>query len=172
MEILVYLSRNLSFSLVSQLSVHCQSAGFHHCFSRANASISKSIFSKRPPWGLNIIMKIDSVKLAWSDSKGFTNVYCDQHLSLWLERCDYPCVMLQKDTVKIVTFLCVSFSLVCLCWCVMHQKTMAGIFILLCHRAGLDTIFVQIYMDAPPGVPGVSKNQIYFFTNKTVEFLR
>ena len=40
------------------------------------------------------------------------------------------------------------------------------------HTAGLDTIFVQIYMDAPPGVPGVSKNQIYFFTNKTVEFLR
>ena len=28
-----------------------------------------------------------------------------------------------------------------------------------CHTAGLDTIFVQIYMDAPPGVPGVSKNQ-------------
>ena len=37
--------------------------------------------------------------------------------------------------------------------------------------AGLDTIFVQINMDALPGVPGVSKNQI-FFTNKTVEFLR
>jgi hypothetical protein len=40
------------------------------------------------------------------------------------------------------------------------------------HTAGLDTIFVQIYMDALPGVPGVSKNQIFFFTNKTVEFLR
>ena len=40
------------------------------------------IFSKRPPWGLNIIMKIDLVKLLLSDSKGFTNVYCDQHLSL------------------------------------------------------------------------------------------
>ena len=39
------------------------------------------------------------------------------------------------------------------------------------HTAGSDTIFIQIYMDAPPGVPGVSKNQI-FFTNKTVEFLR
>ena len=25
------------------------------------------------------------------------------------------------------------------------------------HTAGSDTIFVQIYMDAPPGVPGVSK---------------
>ena len=25
------------------------------------------------------------------------------------------------------------------------------------HTAGLDTIFVQIYMDALPGVPGVSK---------------
>ena len=43
---------------------------------------------------------------------------------------------------------------------------------LLKHTAGLDTIFVQIYMDAPPGVPGVSKNQIHFFKNKTVEFLR
>ena len=40
------------------------------------------------------------------------------------------------------------------------------------HTAGLDTIFVQIYMDALPGVPGVSKNQIFFFTNETVEFLR
>ena len=40
------------------------------------------------------------------------------------------------------------------------------------HTAGSDTIFVQIYMDPPPGVPGVSKNQIFFFTNKTVEFLR
>ena len=39
------------------------------------------------------------------------------------------------------------------------------------HTASLDTIFVQIYMDPPPGVPGVSKNQIFFFTNKTVEFL-
>ena len=27
------------------------------------------------------------------------------------------------------------------------------------HTAGLDTIFIQIYMDAPPGVPGVSKEQ-------------
>ena len=26
------------------------------------------------------------------------------------------------------------------------------------HTAGLDTIFVQIYMDPPPGVPGVSKD--------------
>ena len=30
------------------------------------------------------------------------------------------------------------------------------------HTAGLDTIFVQIYMDALPGVPGVSKNQNFF----------
>ena len=29
---------------------------------------------------------------------------------------------------------------------------------LLHHRAGSDTILVQIYMDAPPGVPGVSKD--------------
>ena len=40
------------------------------------------------------------------------------------------------------------------------------------HTAGSDTIFVQIYMDPPPGVPGVSKNQIFFFKNKTAEFLR
>ena len=40
------------------------------------------------------------------------------------------------------------------------------------HTAGSDTIFVQIYMDPPPGVPGVSKNQNFFFTNKTDEFLR
>ena len=26
------------------------------------------------------------------------------------------------------------------------------------HTAGSDTIFVQIYMDLPPGVPGVSKD--------------
>ena len=40
------------------------------------------------------------------------------------------------------------------------------------HTAGLDTIFVQIYMDALPGVPGVSKNQILFFKNESVEVLR
>ena len=27
----------------------------------------------------------------------------------------------------------------------------------LYHTAGSDTIFIQIYMDAPPGVPGMSK---------------
>ena len=31
------------------------------------------------------------------------------------------------------------------------------------HTAGLDTIFIQIYMDALPGDPGVSKNQIFFY---------
>ena len=25
------------------------------------------------------------------------------------------------------------------------------------HTAGLDTIFIQIYMDVPPGMPGVLK---------------
>ena len=40
------------------------------------------------------------------------------------------------------------------------------------HTADLDTIFVQIYMDALPGVQGVSKNQNFFLTNKTVEILR
>ena len=40
------------------------------------------------------------------------------------------------------------------------------------HTARCDTILIQIYMDAPPGVPGVSKNHIYFFTNETVFLLR
>jgi hypothetical protein len=30
------------------------------------------------------------------------------------------------------------------------------------HTAGYDTIFVQIYMDPPPGVPWMSKNWIFF----------
>ena len=30
------------------------------------------------------------------------------------------------------------------------------------HTARWDTIFVQIYMDTLSGVPGVSKNQIFF----------
>ena len=40
------------------------------------------------------------------------------------------------------------------------------------HTASSDTIFVQIYMDALPGVPGMSKNQILFFKNESIEFLR
>ena len=40
------------------------------------------------------------------------------------------------------------------------------------HTVGSDTIFVQIYMDQPPGVPGVSKNSQKYATNKSVEFLR
>ena len=40
------------------------------------------------------------------------------------------------------------------------------------HTAGSDNIFVQIYMDALPGVLGVSQNQILFFKNESVEFLR
>ena len=43
-------------------------------------------------------------------------------------------------------------------------------FLIIYHTAGSDPIFIQIYTDAPPGVPGVSKNRIYFFTNKSVEF--
>ena len=46
------------------------------------------------------------------------------------------------------------------------------IFITDTHTAGSDTIFIQIYMDAPPGVPGVSKNSQKYATNKTVELLR
>ena len=29
------------------------------------------------------------------------------------------------------------------------------------HTAGSDTILIQIYMDAPPGVPGMSKKFFY-----------
>ena len=36
-------------------------------------------------------------------------------------------------------------------------------YLCILHTAGLDTIFIQIYMDALSGVPGVSKNQIFFF---------
>ena len=38
------------------------------------------------------------------------------------------------------------------------------------HTAGLDTIFVQIYMDVLPGVPGVSKNQNLFLKIKLLSF--
>ena len=38
------------------------------------------------------------------------------------------------------------------------------------HTAGSDTIFVQIYMDPPPGVPGVSKNQNFFSQIKLLSF--
>ena len=34
------------------------------------------------------------------------------------------------------------------------------------HTAGSDTIFIQIPMDAPPGVLGVSKNQKFFLQIK------
>ena len=43
---------------------------------------------------------------------------------------------------------------------------------LILHTAGSDTIFFQIYMDPPPGVPEVSKNSQKYATNKSVEFLR
>ena len=45
-------------------------------------------------------------------------------------------------------------------------KTKACLF----HTAGSDTIFVQIYMDARPGVPGVSKNQNFFLQIKLLSF--
>ena len=49
----------VKFFQLSQLSVLYKTAGFQHCFSRANASISKSNISKELSWGLNIIMKMD-----------------------------------------------------------------------------------------------------------------
>ena len=53
----------------------------------------------------------------------------------------------------------------------LSRKTGQYVYLDKNHTTSLDTIFVQIYMDALPGVPVVSKNQ-NFFTNKTVEFLR
>ena len=38
------------------------------------------------------------------------------------------------------------------------------------HTACSDTIFVQIYIDALPRVPGVSKNQIFFLQMKMFSF--
>ena len=43
-------------------------------------------------------------------------------------------------------------------------------FNLNCHTAGSEPIFVQIYMDPPPGVQGVSKNQIFFSQIKLLSF--
>ena len=40
------------------------------------------------------------------------------------------------------------------------------------HSGRMDSKSIHSTIDGPPGVPGVSKNQIFFFTNKTVEFLR
>ena len=76
-----YLSRNLIFFQSSQFSALYYLAGFQHSIYEANASISKSIFSKGLPSGLKIIIEIDSRNLFWLDSRGFTNVYCDQLLS-------------------------------------------------------------------------------------------
>ena len=38
------------------------------------------------------------------------------------------------------------------------------------HTASLDTIFIQIYMDTLPGVPGVSKIQNFFLQIKLLSF--
>ena len=38
------------------------------------------------------------------------------------------------------------------------------------HTAGSDTIFVPIYLDPSPGVPGVSKNRIIFSQIKLLSF--
>jgi len=37
------------------------------------------------------------------------------------------------------------------------------------HTAGSDTIFVQIYMDPPPGVPGVSKNLLTSLSHEATQ---
>ena len=50
-------------------------------------------------------MKTDLLKLVLSDSKGFRNVYCDQHLSPWFERCgDKKSLILSVN--RLVTLSC------------------------------------------------------------------
>ena len=39
------------------------------------------------------------------------------------------------------------------------------------HSGRMDSNSIPFTIDAPPGVPGVSKNQNFYFTNKTVELL-
>ena len=75
--------------------------------------------------------------------------------------------------------ICIYFFLSCKEWLFRHLHLPLGYHrkfknsishsMFYMHTAGLDPIFVQIYMDPPQGVPGVSKK--FFFTNKTVEFL-
>ena len=40
------------------------------------------------------------------------------------------------------------------------------------HSGCLDSKKILTTIDTPPGVPGVSKNHILFFTNETVSLLR
>ena len=40
------------------------------------------------------------------------------------------------------------------------------------HSGRMDSKTIHSTIDAPPGVPGVSKNQNFYFTNKSVELLR
>ena len=40
------------------------------------------------------------------------------------------------------------------------------------HSGRMDSKTIHSTIDPPPGVPGVSKNQNLFFTNKSVELLR
>ena len=42
---------------------------------------------------------------------------------------------------------------------------------LLAHTAGSDTIFIQITIDAPPGLPWVLKNPQKYLINNSVQFL-
>ena len=47
------------------------------------------------------------------------------------------------------------------CKVVEHITTSSAVHRAEIHTARCDTIFVQFYMDAPPEVPGVSKNHIF-----------
>ena len=73
------------FSVLSSLPSSWTSAFYFG----ANASFSMLIFSKGRPWGLNIIMEIDLGSLLRSDSRGFTNLYCNWYLSYRFAHCAY-----------------------------------------------------------------------------------
>jgi hypothetical protein len=82
-----HLSRNLIFLQKSQLSALCHLAAFQHSIYKANASFLMSIFSKGRPWGLNIIMEMELGQLFLTDSRGFTNLYCNWYLSYRFAQC-------------------------------------------------------------------------------------
>ena len=65
----------------SQLSAVYYLAGFQHQIYKANASFSMLILSKGRLWGLNIRVQIDLENLLSSDSRRFTNLYCNWYLT-------------------------------------------------------------------------------------------
>ena len=60
------------------------------------------------------------------------------------------------------------------CHSKLHSDSKIDKIAALCHAHSgcMDSKSIHSTIDAPPEVPGVSKNKIFFFTNKTVELLR